>query len=409
MPWKITEPMIEKEQFITLARSGRFTISELCRDYGISRKTGHKYLKRYEELGLAGLKDRSRRPAGSPWATTDRVEKLILIERKNHTTWGPKKIRDRLLKIHGVEQPPNESTIGSILNRHGLTQKRKRRGGVYRVHPEHLTVPVRANHVWTFDYKGWFVLQDGQRCDPLTVCDRFSHYVIGCQGRENQQFKGTLMACKRLMRYHGLPEIIRVDNGTPFASMALGGLSQLSVWWIEQGIRVEFMKPASPQENGSHERMHRDLKAEATKPPSANMAAQRKRFERWRKEYNNERPHEALDMLRPAEIYRPSVRRLGEKDKMRYPEGYQIKRVSASGHITYEGSNFYMSEIYSGSRVGLYENEAGITELHFANLHLGNLEFNNGDSWRPKALIVAPTATLRSATPLRRKKKSIRN
>jgi putative transposase len=408
MPWKATEPMTEKEQFITLAQTGRYSISELCKDYGISRKTGHKYLKRYEEQGLSGLKDRSRRPAGSPWATTGRVEKLILLERKNHAMWGPKKIRDRLLKVHGVEQPPNQSTIGSILNRHGLTQKRKRRAGVYRVHPKHLTVPQRANHVWTFDYKGWFNLQDGQRCDPLTVCDRFSHYIIGCQGRENQQFKGTLMTCKKLMRYHGLPEIIRVDNGTPFASMALGGLSQLSVWWIEQGIQVEFTRPGCPQDNGSHERMHRDLKAEATKPASKNIAAQKKRFERWRHEYNYERPHEALDMLRPAEIYRPSVRRLGEKDKMRYPDGYQTKRVSGSGHISHEGSNFYMSEIYAGCRVGLFANESGVTELHYSNLHLGNLEFNNDKAWLSKSLIVSPKAKLHSATPLRRKRKSIK-
>jgi putative transposase len=408
MPWEVTKPMTEKEQFITLARTGRFTISQLCKDYGISRKTGHKYLKRYEELGPSGLTERSRRPSGSPWATSDHVEKLIIMERKSHDTWGPKKIRDRLLKDHGIEQPPNESTIGSILSRNGLTQKIKRRAGVYRMHPEHLTAPVRPNHVWTFDYKGWFTLRDGQRCDPLTVCDRFSHYIIGCQGRENQQFKGTLMTCKKLMRYHGLPEIIRVDNGTPFASMAVGGLSQLSVWWIEQGIQVEFTRPGSPQDNGSHERMHRDLKAEATKPPSKNMAAQKKRFERWRNEYNNDRPHEALDMLRPAEIYRPSARRLGENDKMRYPDGYQINRVSGSGHISYEGSNFYMSEIYAGCRVGLFKSESGITELHYANLHLGNLEFNNDDLTRPKALIVAPTAKLRSAAPMSRRKKFIR-
>ncbi|MCH8476244.1 MAG: integrase core domain-containing protein [Opitutales bacterium] len=397
MPWKITEPMTEKEQFITLARTGRYTISELCKDYGISRKTGHKYLKRYKELGFSGLKERSRRPAGSPWATSDRVEKLILLERKKHETWGPKKIRDRLLKEHGVERPPNESTIGSILNRHGLTKKRKRKPGVHRVLPDHLTVPTRPNEVWTFDFKGWFSLGDGMRCDPLTVCDRFTRYLVGCKGQPNQQFKGTLSTCKKLMRYHGLPEIIRVDNGTPFASMALGGLSQLSVWWIEQGIRVEFIRPSSPQENGSHERMHRDLKAEAIRPPSANLAAQQKRFDRWRNEYNHDRPHESLDMLRPAEIYHPSARRLGEKDKMRYPEGYQIKRVSDSGHITCRASNFYLSEIYSGCRIGLFENLEGVTELHYANLHLGNLEFGSKDTWRPKALVIAPNQSPRKA------------
>ena len=260
--------MLEKERFVTLAKTGRYTVSELCKDFGISRKTGHKYLQRYEAEGRAGLKDRSRRPKSCPNATGDGIETLILYERRKRPTWGPKKIRDRLLKDHKIERPPQESTIALILSRHGLSQKRKRKIGVHRIHPEHLTEPTRPNEVWTFDFKGWFALQDGQRCDPLTVCDRFSRYVICCHGCANQQFTNTLRVCKKLMRYHGLPEIIRVDNGTPFASCALGGLSQLSIWWIEQGIQVEFMTPASPQENGSHERMHRDLKAEATKPPS---------------------------------------------------------------------------------------------------------------------------------------------
>jgi transposase InsO family protein len=189
-----------------------------------------------------------------------KVESLILKERRKHPTWGPKKLRDLLIKVHGIEQPPHVSTIGSVLTRNGLTKKRKRRAGVHRVHPEHLTQPTRANEVWTIDFKGWFTLGNGNRCDPLTVCDRYSRYIIACKAQPNQQFKNTLRTFKRMMRYHGLPEVIRVDNGIPFASIALGGLSQLSVWWIEQGIRVEFIRPGSQQENGSHERMHRDLK-----------------------------------------------------------------------------------------------------------------------------------------------------
>jgi transposase InsO family protein len=330
---------------------------------------------------------------------------LILKERRKHPTWGPKKIRDLLIIIHRVENPPHISTIGLVLSRSGLTKKRKRKAGVHRIHPEHLTIPTRPNEVWTFDYKGWFALGNGMRCDPLTVCDRYSRYLVGCQARANQQFKGTLSACKKLMRYHGLPEVIRVDNGTPFASVAIGGLSQLSVWWIEQGIRVEFTTPGSPQQNGSHERMHRDQKAEATQPPSPNMSAQQKRFDRWRHEYNHDRPHEGLDMLRPAEIYRTSSRRLGETDKMRYPSEYEIKRVSGSGHFSCGGSNFYMSEIYAGCQVGLFENSEGITELHYANLHLGNLEFNCPDTWRSKAIIAPRESKLRSAKPISRPKK----
>lgn len=398
MPWNEVEAMSEREKFVTLAQTGRFTVSELCKDFGISRKTGHKYLKRYGAEGKNGLLERSRRPRSCPWTTTAEVQALILKERRAHPTWGPKKIRDRLHREHRVKSPPHKSTIGLILNRHGLSQKRRRKPGVHRLHPDHLTEPSRPNEVWTFDFKGWFTLQDGQRCDPLTVCDRYSRYVIGCHACDNQQFKGTLRVCKRLMRYHGLPEIIRVDNGNPFASMALGGLSALSVWWIENGIRVEFIDPASPQQNGSHERMHRDLKAEATKPPSRNLCAQQKRFERWKHTYNHERPHEALDMLRPGEIYRASARRLGEKDKMTYPENYEIKRVNGSGHFAHQGSTFYMSEIFAGCRVGLIENDTGTTELHYANLHLGNLEFNVSEPYLPDARIVRPEKTPRSST-----------
>lgn len=397
MPWKITDAMTEKERFAVLARTGRFTISELCRDFGISRKTGHKYLLRYESEGRAGLQERSRRPKTCPSATVESVEKLILAERKKHPTWGPKKIRDLLLKVHGIERPPHESTIGLVLSRHGLSRKRKRRPGVHRVRPEHLTEPTRPNEVWTFDFKGWFLLQNGQRCDPLTVCDRFSRYIVGCRACPNQQFKNTLRSVKHLMRLYGLPEVIRVDNGTPFASGALGGLSQLSVWWIENGIRVEFIAPASPQQNGSHERMHKDLKAESAKRPSRNLSAQQKSFDRWRKTYNHDRPHESLDMLRPAEIYRPSQRRLGEMDnKIRYPDGFQIKRVSQSGHLKHQGRSFHVGEIFWGCRVGLIENEHGVTELHYANLHLGNLEFNGRDPYRPAAHVIRPDQTPRT-------------
>lgn len=399
MPWNETDVMTEKERFVTLAHTGRFTITELCSDFGISRKTGHKYLQRYEDEGRAGLQARSRRPKNSPYATAEEVERLILKERRKHPTWGPKKIHDLLLRVHGIEDRPHINTVGNVLGRHGLTRKRKRRTGLHRVRPEHLTEPTRPNEVWTFDFKGWFTLGDGVRCEPLTVCDRYSRYLVACKGQFNQQFNTTLRSCKKLMRYHGLPDVIRVDNGTPFGSVALGGLSQLSVWWIEQGVSVEFIRPSSPQENGSHERMHKDLKAEVANRPAPNMRAQQKRFDRWRQEYNHERPHEALDMLRPAEVYRVSAKRLGEKDQIRYPQEYQIKRISDSGHLSYCGANFYLSEIYAGCRVGVFENSDGITELHYANLHLGNLEFNGKDAWRPKTLIIPPQQKPRSARP----------
>ena len=289
-----------------MAQTGRFTIKSLCEDFGISRKTGYKYLSRYQTEGRAGLKERSRRPKCSPNATVESVEKLILKERRKHETWGPKKIRNRLMRVHGIEHPPHESTIADlVLSRHGLSQKRKRRAGVFRVHPDHLTEATRPNEVWTFDFKGWFLLQDGQRCDPLTVCDRFSRYVIGCHApvRRNQQFKGTLRASKNLMRG---PWSARGHPGGQWYAVCLyrtGRLVATECVVDRTGhCAWSLSTPGCPQQNGSHERMHRDLKAEATKPPSRNLSAQQKRFERWRHEYNHDRPHESLDMLRPAEV-----------------------------------------------------------------------------------------------------------
>ena len=326
------------------------------------------------------------------------MEKLVLAERRLHRTWGPTKIQDILLKKHGIEAPPACSTIGEILRRHGLSVRRRRRPGAYFPSPNALTVPRQPNHVWTVDFKGWFILGNGERCDPLTVCDRYSHYVLAVRAQRDQQFVRTLRAFKALMRQAGVPEIIRVDNGTPFASVGLGRLSSLSVWWIEQGIEVEFTRPGSPQDNGSHERMHRDLKAEAVDPPSPNHGAQQRRFERWQYTYNHERPHESLDNQRPAEIYQPSARRLNENDKaIVYGPEFEVKEVSVSGHVAHEGKNYHVGEAFAGKRVGLRLNEDGQTELHFANVHLGNLRYDaDGGRFKPTAYVGRPEEKPRS-------------
>lgn len=400
MPWKEIDPMTEKERFVHLARSGRFTITQLCEEFSISRKTGHKYLTRFEQEGRDGLLERSRRPKCSTTATDEAIEALILTLRRKHPTWGPKKIHVLLRRDYGIKNPPHLNTIGLILRRHGLVKKRKRKAGKYEVCRDHLTEPTRPNEVWTVDFKGWFTLGNGHRCDPLTVCDRFSRYVIACKAQPNQQYNRTFYSFKKIMRHYGLPEIIRVDNGTPFAaSFSPGRLSQLSVWWVMQGIQVEFIRPSSPQENGSHERMHKDLKAEAIKPAAPTFRAQQKRFDRWRQQYNQVRPHEALDMLCPADIYRSSSRRLGEQDKLSYPSDYIVKRVAESGHISYKGTTFYVGQSYYQALVALYENEQGVTELHFANLHLGNLEYHPNESWNGKPTIISPNEVPRQPAP----------
>lgn len=392
MSWNQITIMDEKHRFISCADTGRFTFTELCAEFNISRKTGHKWSKRYREEGSAGLREHSRRPHGCAHQTALRIEQLIVRERCKHRTWGPKKLRQLLRRDHGIRRPPACSTIAAILRRRGLSQRARRKPGLYEVPRAALTVPTHPNHVWTVDFKGWFTLsRNGPRCDPLTVCDLFSRFYLACRARPNQQFAGTLRAFKKLMRYRGLPKIIRVDNGPPFASLALGRLSQLSVWWINQGIAVEFMRPASPQENGSHERGHRDLKAEATQPPSPTFAAQQRRFDRWQYERNHVRPHEALGQLCPAQIYRRSQTRLHEHDRIfRYPKDYLVRQVSVSGHLWHEGHNYHLGEVFAKCRVGLRLNSTGRTEVHFTNRHLGNLLYDPEEQFRPKASIVPP-------------------
>lgn len=392
MPWKKVTSMEEVIRFVTLALTDRFTVTDLCEQFGISRKTGHKYLERYAEEGFKGLQPRSHRPHCFPQRTEEAIEALVLAERRLHRTWGPKKIQDVLLKKHGVEAPPACSTIGEILRRHGLSVRRRRRPGVYPNLNDDLTVPTQPNHVWTVDFKGWFLLGNGQRCDPLTVCDRYSHYVLAVRAQPDQQFGRTQRTFRSLMRQSGVPQIIRVDHGSPFASVGLGRLSSLSVWWIEQGIEVEFTRPASPQDNGSHERMHKDLKAEATQPGSANLPAQQRRFERWQYTYNHERPHESLDQQRPAEIYQPAQRRINEDDNpIVYDAGMEVKHVSDSGLMAHEGKNYHVGEAFAGKPVAVRLNDQGQTELHFANVHLGNLRFDaEGGRFKPTAYVGRP-------------------
>jgi transposase InsO family protein len=383
--------MEEKHRFISLAGTGKFTLTELCADFHVSRKTGYKWLRRYQADGVRGLQCRSRRPHGCAHHTAEKIERLILWERRHHCTWGPKKLQELLRCQHRIKTPPACSTIAGVLRRHGLSQRPRRSPGLYPVPPAKLTKPTHPNQVWTVDFKGWFFTADGQRCDPLTVCDRYSHYLIGCQARPNQQFKSTLRVFKKLMRHHGCPQIIRVDNGTPFASIGLGRLSQLSVWWIQQGIAVEFTRPAHPQDNGSHERMHRDLKAECTRPPSANLRAQQRRLQRWQHTYNHVRPHEALHMRKPAQIYHRSQHRLRENDKpLRYPATHLVRTLSATGQLWHNGHQYHVGEALAECRVGLFVNAAGVTELHFANVHLGNLVYDPGERFRPPAYIVPP-------------------
>ena len=387
MPWKDVSPMEQKQRFVSLVQSAHFTMAELCKEFGISRKTGHKWKARHAAGGFAALEEHSRAPKSVTCRTPHEVERWIVAEKQLHPTWGPKKIQRLLTTKHGLERPPVISTVGEVLKRHGMVETRRSRGAVFKVERSALTVPERCNHVLGVDFKGWFLTADGERCDPLTVTDLYSRFLLRAEGLPQATTRWTMAAFRALFRRQGVPEIIRVDNGAPFASCGPGGLSKLSVWWIGLGIEVQFSRPACPQDNGSHERMHRTMKAECCKPPSANGAAQQQRFDRWRKEFNEERPHEALGMRVPADVYRPSAKRLDERIKPRlYPLGTETRRVSAAGFISLNGGSCYVGESFGGVEIALTEDAtSGLTLVRYANVSLGSMAETPNARLRPTA------------------------
>lgn len=367
--------MESKLKFVSLAGTGRFSVSELCQEFGVSRKTGHKWLKRYEVGGSAGLAELSRSPKHSPQRTAQAVERLLVKERRRHPTWGPKKLAEVLKETLQGSELPARSTMAEILKRNGLVKRRVRRSNGNRgQHPE-LTQPERVNHVWAVDYKGWFHTGDFQRCDPLTATDLFSRYITGLNAVLQATQYWTRLAFERIFTRQGLPEIIRVDNGSPFASGGPQGLSKLSVWWITLGIEVQFTRPGHPQDNGSHERMHKTMKQESCEPASANRRAQQQRFDRWRREFNEQRPHEALGMRKPAQVYQVSSRRLDRT--IRYEgtrPGDEVQNVSQTGHIYWKKANWHVGDAFAGVKVALRKGpRPDWPSVWFAGLELGIL------------------------------------
>ena len=399
MPWKEVFPMEERIRFAVQAAKGTEVFSVLCKEFGISRRVGYKWLRRYQALGVAGTRELSRRPRGSPQRTAQTVEDWIVKVRRRRPRYGPKKILDLLAQEHPSSDLPAVSTIAKILARRGLAKgrTRRRRGQIIRLEAASLTVPNAANEVWAVDYKGWFKTGDGCRCDPLTITDLYSRFVLCVRAVPATTQRTTRSVFQRVFRRYGLPEAIRVDNGPPFASSGLAGLSKLSVWWTSLGIRVEFIRPASPHLNGSHERMHRTLKADTTQPPSLNRHAQQRRFDRWRHEFNHERPHEAIAMRRPADLYTANTRRYRGSDKtIRYPEDYLVKPVSQSGFICYGGEHYFLGEAFAGTVVGLHRDCSRETKVYFANKLIGHLATQIQGRFRPTASI-APRSQTQSA------------
>lgn len=373
MPWSSNTPMDQKTKFIADHLRGTLSISELCTSYGISRKTGYKWIDRYLHEGPAGLEDRSRKPYVAPNATPAHVVEALLEVRGHHPSWGARKLLAFVEKRHRGWQLPVRSTVNEILKRNGLIAKKPSRRRIG--HPGRPTQEMLApNDCWCADFKGQFKTMDGVYCYPLTVTDGSTRFLLACQALTSTKAEEAKPVFTRIFKEYGLPSRIRTDNGVPFATCTLARLSQLSAWWVRLGVLPELIEPGKPQQNGRHERMHRTLKAETTRPPSNSRIAQQRRFDRFRLEFNTVRPHEAISMNTPGALYRPSPREMPDKlPRLEYPSHYEVRYVSANGGIRWKNDWVNVSTTCIGEYVGLEEIDDGIWNVYFGPLRLGRL------------------------------------
>lgn len=373
MPWKASSVMEERLRFVARLLEGE-DMSHLCREFGISRKTGYKVFDRYKEHGLEALCDRSRRPVRYANQLPGQIESLIVSFKRDKPHWGARKIRELLLRrLAGDVRVPAISTIHAVLDRHGLVKrmgkKRQRANGTP------LSAGTAPNDLWCADYKGEFQLGNKAYCYPLTVTDHASRYLLLCEALESTREELAFTAFERLFQERGLPSAIRSDNGVPFASAnALFNLSKLSVWWLRLGIEIERIKPGKPQQNGRHERMHLTLKKEATRPPGLNSLQQQARFDEFVQEFNTERPHQAIAMKCPAELYTPSPRPYQGLPELVYPLHDRDVLVTACGRLCLHRKKINISTVLAGQRLGIKEVDQGIWLVSFMHYDLGYID-----------------------------------
>jgi putative transposase len=393
MPWRETSPMEERLALIREYESELFTMTELAEQYGISRKTGYKWLARYTSGGTDSVRDRSRRPHDSPQTTDAELIDILLAHRRRHPRWGAKK----LLAIAARRQPdlewPSRATVCTYLKQRGLVVPRRRRPSPVHAPAAPLTPITAANQVWTTDFKGEFRTGDGCYCYPLTLRDGFSRFVLRCDGLLGRTQEATQRCFERAFRDYGLPERIRSDNGGPFAGTGLGRLSQLNVWWMRLGILPERIAPGHPEQNGSHEQFHSVLKAETTRPPAPNCLAQQQRFRRFCRVYNEERPHEALGDRSPASCYRPSPRPLPTRlPAVSYPGHMEVRLVSSNGCASWQGEALFVATPLAGEYVAFEAVDDGLWTLRFGAVALARY-----DERHRRLHPIAPITTGRSA------------
>ena len=373
MPWKASSVMEERLRFVARLLEGE-EMSHLCREFGISRKTGYKIFERYQEHGLEALSDRSRRPERYANQLPGQVESLIVNLKHGKPHWGARKIRELLVRrLASDVRVPAISTIHAVLDRHGLVKRMNKRR--QRASGTPLSAGLAPNDLWCADYKGEFQLANRTYCYPLTVTDHASRYLLLCEALESTREELAFTAFERLFQERGLPLAIRSDNGVPFASPnALFNLSKLSVWWLRLGIEIERIKPGKPQQNGRHERMHLTLKKEATRPPGLNSLQQQARFDDFVQEFNVERPHQAIDMKCPAEIYTPSPRIYQGLPELTYPFHDRDVLVTACGRLCLHRKKINISTVLAGQKLGIKEVDEGIWLVSFMHYDLGFID-----------------------------------
>ena len=374
MPWKDVSLMDVRWTFIQACRVRGRRVTAVCEQFGISRKTGYKWLARYADAGQDGLEDASRRPHTFPTATDPALVALLCAARRQHPTWSARKLLAVLAPTHPEWAWPTRSTGGRLLRAHGLVRAR-RSPGRPRAPVSPLVAITQPNQTWTTDFKGDFRTGDGAPCVPFTLRDGWSRYVLRCDARPTKASLGARRSCELAFREYGLPERMRSDNGSPFAATGLTRLSYLSVWWIRLGIVPERIALGHPEQNGSHEQFHRVLKAETARPPAPTRAAQQQRFRRFCQEYNEVRPHEALADRPPASQYRPSRRSYPDRlPPLDYPGAYEVRTISPTGHVQWRGTRYFVAVPLAGERIAFEEIDEDVWTIWFATVRLARLD-----------------------------------
>jgi putative transposase len=372
MPWKELRIMGQKLEFVERASKGE-SISSLCRTYGISRVTGHKWLKRYKESGADGLEEESRRPDAAPLSTAEDVVIAILELREAHPTWGPRKL-EVLLRRKLKRKTPSARTIARVLTRASKIRQRRRQRPPTIIERAPQVIAANCNDVWTVDFKGWWRAANGERCDPLTVRDAKSRFILAIR-LCRQDVKSVKAVFLELFKKHGVPRAIQCDNGVPFIAMrARAGLTALSAWWVSLGIEIARSRPGNPQDNGGHERMHRDICAEVQNKPAMDLATQQRVLDKWRQTFNHVRPHDALKGKTPGEVYKVKSPKRVHPAPYVYPFGTEVVRVSTKGVFRYQGANYFLSLALAAREVALEPMDDFTVRAWFQGCDLGTVD-----------------------------------